>query len=72
MELDDELELLETRIESNPRSSVGLDRYVCSNYFKKYIFKGSFFKTNELQHVINIGYACRWGTITSCLNKAVL
>ena len=37
----------ETRIESIPRSIVGLARYICSSYFKKYS-KAHFLKLNEL------------------------
>ena len=34
--LRDRLNIKETRIESIPRSSIGLARYICSSYFKKY------------------------------------
>ena len=48
-----------TRIEYIPRSFVAQ----ATSYFKK--FKGTFFQRNELKHVINIGYVCGGGTITT-------
>ena len=38
---------MKTRIESIPRSSVGLARYICCSYFKKYS-KAHFLELNEL------------------------